>query len=110
VVRESQDGLWGASGEQTQTFQLDHNGFVEIYHGIVRLRRPDDVSLARLYGDSSLYMDLLLKGYAVRRQVGSESVKVTSLGKAQWSSTHTDAYGRTWQVNVWAEPWATRCW
>jgi serine protease Do len=51
-------------------------------------------------------MDLLLKGYAVRRQVGSESVKVTSLGKAQWSSTHTDAYGRTWQVNVWAEPWA----
>jgi hypothetical protein len=106
VVRESQDGLWGASGEQTQTFQLDHNGFVEIYHGIVRLRRPDDVSLARLYGDSSLYMDLLLKGYAVRRQVGSESVKVTSLGKAQWSSTHTDAYGRTWQVNVWAEPWA----
>jgi serine protease Do len=106
VVRESQDGLWGAGSEQTQTFQLDHNGFVEIYHGIVRLRRPDDVSLGVLYGDTKLYMDLLLKGYAVRRQVGSESVKVTSLGKAQWSSTHTDAYGRTWQVNVWAEPWA----
>jgi len=106
VVRESQDGLWGAGSEQTQSFQLDHNGFVEISRGIVRLRRPDDVNLATLYGDSKLYMDLLLKGYAVRRQVGSESVKVTSLGKAQWSSTHTDAYGRIWQVNVWAEPWA----
>ena len=106
VVRESQDGIWSAAAEQTQTFQLDHNGFVEIQHGMVRLRRPDDVSLETLYGDSKLYMDLLLKGYAVRREVGSESVKVTSLGKAQWSSTHTDAYGRIWQVNGWAEPWA----
>ena len=106
VIRESQDGLWRANAEQTQTFQLDHNGFIEIYRGFVRLRRPDDISLAALYGDSKLYMDLLLKGYAVRRQVGSESVKVTSLGKARWNSTHTDAYGRTWQVNIWDEPWA----
>jgi serine protease Do len=106
LVRESQDGLWVAGAEQAQTFQLDHNGFVEIYRGMVRLRRPDDVSLATLYGDSKLYMDLLLKGYPVRRQVGSESVKVTSLGKAQWSSSHTDAYGRTWQTYGWNEPWA----
>jgi hypothetical protein len=106
VVHESQDGLWGAGSDQTQRFQLDHNGFVEIVHGMVRLRRPDDVSLSTLYGDSRIYMDLLLKGFAVRRQVGSESVKVTSLGKAQWSSTHTDIYGRIWQVIVWAEPWA----
>jgi len=106
IVRESQDGLWVANAEQAQSSQLDHNGFVEIYRGIVRLRRPDDVSLAALYADSKLYMDLLLKGYAVRRQVGSESVKVTSLGKAQWSSSHTDAYGRTWQIYGWNEPWA----
>jgi serine protease Do len=106
VVRESQDGHWGAGSETTQSFQLDHNGFVEIFHGFVRLRRPDDVSLSALYGDTKLYMDLLLKGYAVRRQVGSESVKVTSLGKAQWSSTYTDVYGRTWLFNAWDEPWA----
>jgi serine protease Do len=106
VIRESQDGLWRANAEQTQTLQLDHNGFVEIYRGFVRLRRTDDVNLATLYGDSKLYMDLLLKGYAVRRQVGSESVKVTSLGKARWSSTHTDIHGRTWQINSWDEPWA----
>ncbi len=105
VVHEGQDGLWVATGEQAQSFQLDHNGFVQLNGGIVRLRRPDDVTLASLYADSKLYMDLLLKGYAVRRQVGSESVKVTSLGKAQWSDRHTDAWGRTWQIFGWNEPW-----
>jgi hypothetical protein len=106
VMHEGQDGVWALGSEQTSTLQLDHNGFVEILHGLLRLRRPDDVSLTSLYGDSKLFMDLLLKGYAVRRQVGSESVKVTSLGKAEWSSTHTDAYGRVWQIAAWNEPWA----
>jgi len=106
VIHEGQDGLWSAAGEQVQSFQLDHNGFVQLAGGLVRLRRPDDVSLPALYGDSRLYMDLLLKGYAVRRQVGSESVKVTSLGKAQWSEAHTDAWGRTWQTLGWNEPWS----
>lgn len=106
VIHEGQDGLWTGAGEQVQSFQLDHNGFVQLTGGIARLRRPDDVSLAALYADSRLYMDLLLKGYAVRRQVGSESVKVTSLGKAQWSESHTDAWGRSWQTLGWNEPWS----
>jgi hypothetical protein len=37
---------------------------------------------------------------------GSESVKVTSLGKAQWTSSYTDHYGRGWQIFAWDEPWA----
>jgi len=106
IIHESQDGVWAAGSEKTESFQLDHNGFVETARGLVRLRLPDDISLGTLYGDSKLYMDLLLKGYPVRRQIGSESVKVTSLGKAQWSSNFTDSYGRTWQMHAWAEPWA----
>jgi serine protease Do len=105
TAHENRDGIWATASEQTQTSQLEHNGYVEIAGGVVRLRLPDDVSLGQLYGDSKLYMDLLLKGYSVRRQVGSESVKVTSLGKAQWSSSYTDDFGRSWQMFSWAEPW-----
>ena len=106
VMREGQDGVWVAQAEQTSTAQLDHNGLIELSHGITRLRKPDDVPLASLYADTKLYMDLLLKGYTVRRQVGSESVKVTSLGKAASVTAHTDAWGRHWQVVSWNEPWS----
>jgi serine protease Do len=106
VLRENQDHIWGIGNEKPQTSQLDHNGFVETSNSLLRLRLPDDIGLGALYGDSKLYMDLLLKGYDIRRAVGSESVKVTSLGKAQWSSSYTDRYGRTWRLFAWAEPWS----
>ncbi len=106
VIHEGQDGVWVANGEQVSRAQLEHNGFVEITRGRMRLRRPDDLPLTTLYGDSKAFMDLLLQGYGVRREVGSESVKVTSLGKAAASSTYTDPYGRIWQVSTWNEPWA----
>ena len=106
VIHEGQDGVWVTSGEQVSTSQLEHNGFVEIARGRLRLRRPDDVPLSTLYGSTRVFMDLLLQGYAVRRQVGSESVKVTSLGKAASTSTYTDAYGRIWQIGTWNEPWS----
>lgn len=105
IISEGQDGQWTVLESQPQTAELDHNGFVETSQSLLRLRLPDDISLATLYGDSKLYMELLLKGYSVRRQVGRESVKVTSLGQAHWSSTYTDDFGRTWHLFAWAEPW-----
>ena len=72
---------------------------------LYRLRLPDNVKLATLYSDSKLYMDLLLRGgYSLSRSVGTDSVKVTSLGKAVEESNFTDSYGRTWQVKIWAVP------
>jgi serine protease Do len=63
------------------------------------------VNLATLYGDDKLYLDLLLKAYPLRRAVGSDSVRVTSLGKPHSSSHFTDRWGRTWQVRDWAIPY-----
>jgi hypothetical protein len=40
----------------------------------------------------------------LRRIVGSDSVRVTSLGKAAQESSHTDAYGRVWQERSWPIP------
>ena len=105
MIREDPNKVWIASAPQVQTVQLDRNGFVEQAGPFVRLRVPDGVSLATLYGDDKLYMDLLLKAHMLRRTVGSDSVRVTSLGKPRSSGHFTDRWGRTWQVRDWAIPY-----
>ena len=104
LMREDANKAWVANAPQTQTVQLDANGFVEQSGSFVRLRVPDGMSLATLYGDDKLYLDLLLKAHVLRRQVGSDSVRVTSLGKPVRSAHFTDRWGRTWQVRDWAIP------
>lgn len=104
-MHEDANKVWVAGAGQRQTVQLDHNGFVELSGAFVRLRAPDDVSLGTLYGDDKLYLDLLLKAYTLKRTVGSEAVRVTSLGKPKSSSEFTDRWGRTWRVRDWAIPY-----
>ena len=105
MIREQQDRNWGVSSPQVQEARLENNGFVRHGGFLFRLRAPDDVKLSTLYADSKLYMDLMLRGgLALSRKVGSASVKVTSLGKAQEEFTSTDSWGRTWQVKVWPIP------
>ncbi len=103
-IHEGQNHVWVVDAAKGQTVQLEHNGFVDFTADMVRLRAPDDVELAALYGDSKLQMDLFLKAYTLRRIVGTDSVRVISLGKARTEETHTDAYGRTWQIRAWAVP------
>ena len=105
LMHEDPNKVWVASAGQRETVQLDHNGFVELWGSFVRLRAPDDVSLATLYSDDKLYMDLLLKAYTLKRAVGSEADRVTSLGKPKSSSEFTDRWGRTWRLRDWAIPY-----
>ena len=105
LMHEDPNKVWIVGGPQVQTVQLDRNGFVEQNAAFVRLRAPDGLALATLYGDDKVYMDLLLKAQEVRRTVGSDSVRVTSLGKPQGSSHFIDRWGRTWQVRDWAIPY-----
>jgi len=105
LIHETADRRWALDDSQTSTVQLPANGFVIGGGGSIRLRAPDNVALKDLYGDSKLYMDLLLQGaLPLRRQVGTDSVKVTSLGKAVEHESYTDSYGRAWQLLAWAIP------
>ncbi len=106
LIRERQDQVWVTVGpKELKTAQLDHNGFVQYGGALFRLRAPDDVKLATLYADSKLQMDLLLKsGFALHRNIGSDLIKVTSLGKAQEEFSYNDGYARVWQVAVWNIP------
>jgi len=104
-MREDPNKIWITSAPHVETVQLDSNGFVEESTGLIRLRAPDGVGLGKLYSDDKLYLDLLLKAYMLRRTVGSDSVRVTSLGAPKSSSHFTDRWGRTWQVRDWAIPY-----
>jgi serine protease Do len=104
-VHEVQNGNWVISGAKPQSVQLEHNGFVEFTGDMIRMHAPDDAELGALYGDSKLEMDLILKAYTLRRAIGTDSVRVTSLGKAKTDSSYTDAYGRVWQTRAWAIPY-----
>ena len=103
-IHEVQNGNWVINGAKPQSVQLEHNGFVEFTGDMVRVHAPDNVDLGAL-SDSKLEMDLILKAYALHRAIGTDSIRVTSLGKAKTANTYTDAYGRVWQIRAWAIPY-----
>ena len=109
LVMQQQDGNWTVHRPlQGNRSDLGHNGFVSVGHlgGLVlmQMRRPDDVPAPQFYGDSRLFIDSMLKVQPLYRNVGQESVKMLSLGKAQQESTFTDSYRRKWQRWQWPVP------
>jgi hypothetical protein len=109
AIAQRPDQTWGVSEPKPQKAQLEQNGFVESQDikgfFYLRLRTPDELPASRLYGDSNTFMDLLLKALLVRRPVGTDSVRVTSLGAAREENLYVDPYGRSWQVRSWVLPY-----
>jgi serine protease Do len=108
LIAQADGGAWALTGAAPRKVQLDKNGYLE--QGVadkvlfVRLKSPDDVSAADLISDSKQFMDLLLKGAPLSRPVGTDAVRVTSLGKASGDSWYTDEYQRKWQIRYWLLP------
>jgi serine protease Do len=108
LISEDDSGNWAVPEPQTRRTQLESNGLLEFGtekgDALARLRVPDDVSVATLFEDSKLFMELLLKGTPLVRNVGSDAVRVKSMGRAQVEYWHTDGYGRVWQMRTWNLP------
>ena len=110
AIEERGDNLWGVSEPKPQRSQLDKNGFIETASfpdaaTAVRLRIPDETNRTELHANSKEYMDLVLKGVTINRQVGTDAVRITSAGPATSETTYVDAYRRTWQVRSWLLPY-----
>ena len=105
AIQRGNDGTWDAVGSSALRAELPRNGFVSIggWTGgmLARIRKPDDVGLAALGADSRQFMDDLLKVVPLKRTVGPDEVRITSLGVAHDEPRYTDAYGRQWQVRIW---------
>ncbi len=106
VIAQKEDGMWDAfSGEKPQFVQLAENGYASTAQFgpllLVKIRRPDSADAAQFYTDSAAYMDTLLKVWSMKRTIGRDQVRVTSLGNASEESVHVDSYGRKWQTRKW---------
>jgi len=106
MLSKQRDGTWDAvmPGERREA-EVGKNGSL-IYGKMgnffyLRLKAPEDVSVARLQADSKLFMDLILRGLYFSRAFGPETVRITSLGPAKEAAVHVDAYQRSWQVWRW---------
>ena len=109
LIIRSTTGDWDISGKSSKKIPLSNNGYVTA--GVVKnnilfhLRRPDNISASELYGNPAMLMDQLAKVGMFQRHVGSESIKITSLGKPASDAIHVDAWQRRWQVRIWELPY-----
>ncbi len=109
LITQKADGSWAAPPlEFRDSSQLPGDGSVSSANAlparIVRLVRSGGAADDAFYGDSKAFMDLALRTLDLRRVVGTDRVRLTSLGPARSDTPYTDPYGRRWQERIWAVP------
>jgi serine protease Do len=108
LITQQADGTWVADVPAFHQFDLSADGsvaYVDIAGArLMSLVRPGAASDDGFYNDSKAFMDFALKALDLRRPVGADQVRVTSLGPARSDVLFTDRYGRKWQERVWAIP------
>jgi hypothetical protein len=109
LVAQSADRTWQVTGGNREEVDLPDDGNVCVRESagytlfnIDRGKAPAD---AKFYSDSRAAMDLLLKGMKVTRNIGSESIEVTSLGPASTDTELIDRFQRHWRLRVWNVPY-----
>jgi S1-C subfamily serine protease len=105
-IQQTNTDAWDAVGaENTVDQDLPNHGLIStgtsMETTVFRLKRPGAASDDRFYADSQQFMDLLLKGMRLPRQVGDQSIRVTSLGRPSKEDYQRDKFGRRWKVMQW---------
>ncbi len=113
MIMKDEDGNWDAfSAKDPKGADLGNNGYLSYgqigstYYFFIH--KPDDVPMKKFTSDSKLFMDLILKGVYIYREIGSEKVKIVSMGKAHEEYPFTDSYGRIWTVRTWRQEYNDR--
>jgi serine protease Do len=108
IVRNS-NGDWDRSVRKGPKTPLSDNAYVALgvagHSILLHLRKPDGASARQWYTDPAQFTNQLVKIGFMKRAIGSEQIKVTSLGKPVQDTVYTDAWQRHWQVRVWAVPY-----
>lgn len=108
VLIQKSDGDWTLETPDFRFTDLPGDGRLGVAGaagvGLLTLHRGNEASDDAFVRDSKAFMDVALKGLDLRRPVGSDEVRVVSLGPALTDSTETDRYGRKWQVRTWPLP------
>jgi serine protease Do len=108
LIHQEPDDSWVATAPAIKKTDLPGDGYVSIglQDGValLRLHRSNNASDDAFYSDSKAFMDIAAKAMGLSRLVGTDNIRVTSLGPAQSDSLYTDRYGRKWQQRRWALP------
>lgn len=107
MIAQRQDGGWGLfSAPRVESSELENEGLIRFGKlGVLtfaHLKKPKGLSLKETLSDSKKLMDLILKGIPFYREVAGQSIRITSLGKAQLFETYQDSFKRKWLVGEWA--------
>lgn len=109
IVRNSA-GDWGLAQKEGNRMSLAANGYVQAgvsgHNFLMHLRRPDNLPAAKLYSDPVALAEQLCKMGIFTRPVGSEQIRITSLGRPATDTVYVDHSQRRWQLRVWALPFA----
>lgn len=109
LVMQSKDREWQASGDSSDTNEIDDGGEVCTRNagGVILFSLDRGAARdAAFYADRRRAMDLLLEGSKMPRAFGEEMIPVTSLGAPVRDVEHRDRFGRRWNVSTFAVPYA----
>ena len=101
----SSKGKWSVASPDSNYIETKDQAGVEL--GVLmnfvmaKVEPSESSNIEEMISTPKQYMDYLLEVCGYTRTVGSESVKIKSLGEPQLTETHTDYFGRLWQVNMW---------
>jgi len=105
LVEQDDDRTWNVHSCSNAT-DTPLSGDASVWHcpktGLFRVQYPAGTVDERRYADSKGFMDLLLKGVKLPRMVGTQAVRITSLGPALQEAQLRDRFGRQWQLRTWA--------
>lgn len=108
LIAQDADGTWQDARQQFHSITLPGDGSIAMAMvpgaSLIRLKRSNAADDDSFYKDSKAFMDIALKALDLRRPVGTDQVRMTSLGAAKSDEIVADAYGRRWQQRVWAVP------
>jgi serine protease Do len=109
LIHQDADDSWIAAAPATKRTDLPGDGYISIglqdTVALLRVHRSNNASDDAFYSDSKAFMDIAAKALGISRAVGTDNIRVTSLGPASTDSLFTDRYGRKWQQRKWALPY-----
>lgn len=92
-----------------QKSKLGKNGYLKLGKlrstVMMKIRKPDDIPRSRFLYNAEAFMDLLLKGIPIRRNMAGEKIRIVSMGKPKVDEMYEDRYKRKWFVRLWELPY-----
>ncbi len=100
---------WSVSNHQSKTIPIAADQKLTISKSDISsmhivIEKPSEASLQHFLDNQVLFMDTLLKGFPLTRQIGAEKIRIKSLGKPESTHHWADSLGRKWTSSLWLLP------